>query len=85
MGTRLRGHHYAKEPKAKLVDQRPVARTFMQKPPLDPDVSDTAPSDPVLTVYHEEPPHHVRLLDADAEGADWREVSRMVLHIGSGT
>jgi len=54
MGTSLRGHQYAKESKAKLVDQQPVARTSMQKPPLDPDVSDTAPSDPVLTVYDEE-------------------------------
>jgi hypothetical protein len=26
----------------------------MQKPPLDPDVADTAPSGPVLTVYDEE-------------------------------
>ena len=43
----------------------------MQKPPLDPDVADTAPSGPVLTVYDEE--HlitYLRLLDADAEGAD---------------
>jgi hypothetical protein len=43
----------------------------MQKPPLDPDVSDTAPSDPVLTGYDEE--HvitYLRLLDADAAGAD---------------
>jgi hypothetical protein len=82
MGTRLRGHQYAKESKAKLVDQQPVTRTSMQKPPLDPDVSDTAPFDPVLTVYDEE--HlitYLRLLDADAEGADWREVARIVLHI----
>jgi hypothetical protein len=82
MGTRLRGHQYAKEPKAKWVDQQPVARTSMQKPPLDPDVSDTAPSDPVLTAYDEE--HlitYLRPLDADAEGADWREVARIVLHI----
>jgi len=45
----------------------------MQKPPLDPDVADTAPSDSVLTVYDEE--HiitYLRLLDADAQGADWR-------------
>jgi hypothetical protein len=49
----------------------------MQKPPLDPDVADTAPSDSVLTVYDEE--HvitYLRLLDADAQGADWREVTR---------
>ena len=54
----------------------------MQKPPLDPDVADTAPSDSALTVYDEE--HiitYLRLLDADAEGADWREVARIVLHI----
>jgi hypothetical protein len=82
MGTRLRGHQYAKESKAKWVGQQPVARTSMQKPPLDPDVSDTAPSDPVLTVYDEE--HfitYLRRLDADAEGADWREVAGIVLHL----
>jgi hypothetical protein len=49
---------------------------------LIPDVADTAPSNPVLTVYDEE--HlitYLRLLDADVEGADWREVARLVLHI----
>jgi Uncharacterized conserved protein (DUF2285) len=54
----------------------------MQKPPLDPDVADTAPSDSVLTVYDEE--HlmtYLRLLDADAQRADWREVARIVLHL----
>jgi len=54
----------------------------MAKPQLDPPVSDTAPSEPVLTGYDEE--HlitYLRLLDADAEGADWREVARVVLHI----
>ena len=52
----------------------------MKKPLLDPDVADTAPSDSVLTVYDEE--HiitYLRLLDASAEGADWREVARTVL------
>ena len=45
-------------------------------PPLDPDVADTAPSGSVLTGYDQE--HlvtYLRLLDADAEGADWREVA----------
>jgi hypothetical protein len=54
----------------------------MQKPPLDPDVADTAPSNSVLTVYDEE--HvitYLRLLDADAQGADWREVARGVLRL----
>ena len=60
-----------------LLRERPT-----QKPPLDPDVADTAPSDSVLTVYDEE--HvitYLRLLDADAKGADWREVTRVVLHL----
>jgi hypothetical protein len=51
-------------------------------PPLDPDVADLAPTGPALTAYNEE--HvvtYVRMLDADREGADWREVSRIVLHI----
>lgn len=54
------------------------------KPPLDPDVADEAPQSPILTGYDEE--HFVtylRLLDAAADDADWREVARVVLHIGS--
>jgi hypothetical protein len=54
----------------------------MKKPPLDPDVADLAPTDSVLTTYDEE--HiitYLRLLDADAEAADWREVVQLVLHI----
>ena len=54
----------------------------MQMPPLDPDVADIAPSDSALTVYDEE--HvitYLRLLDADAVGADWSEVARIVLHL----
>ena len=56
----------------------------MKKPPLDPDVADVAPTDSILTVYDEQ--HIVtywRMLDADAEGADWREVARLVLRIDS--
>jgi hypothetical protein len=54
----------------------------MPSPPLDPDVADLAPTEPVLTAYDEE--HivtYMRLLDANAEDADWREVARIVLHI----
>ena len=54
----------------------------MPSPPLDPDVADLAPDDPVLTAYDEQ--HvvtYLRLLDADADQADWREVARIVLHI----
>jgi hypothetical protein len=54
----------------------------MQPPQLDPFVSDTAPGEGVLTAYDEQ--HlvtYLRLLDAEAAGADWAEVSRIVLHI----
>jgi hypothetical protein len=54
----------------------------MSKRPLDPDVADVAPTDAALTPYDEQ---HVvtyaRLLQAENEGADWREVARIVLHI----
>lgn len=54
----------------------------MQKQPLDPDVADTTPAESVVTVYDEE--HlttYLRLLDADAQGADWREVARTALNL----
>ncbi|WP_439399813.1 DUF2285 domain-containing protein [Bradyrhizobium sp. PMVTL-01] len=55
----------------------------MPVPPLrNPRVADLAPSGPDLTVYDEA--HwitYLRLLDADADGADWREVVRIVLKI----
>ena len=54
----------------------------MRKPPVDPDVADTAPEAAVLTAYDEE--HlitYLRLLDAEADGADWKEVAPIVLHI----
>jgi hypothetical protein len=60
----------------------PAQDAQMQKPPLDPDVDDTAPTDAALTVYDEQ--HiitYLRLLDADAARADWRKVARIVLHI----
>jgi hypothetical protein len=54
----------------------------MKKPELDPDVADVAPTDSALTPYDAQ---HVvtyaRLLQAESEGADWREVTRIVLHI----
>lgn len=48
---------------------------------LDPDVDDLAPTGTDITPYDEQ--HHVtylRLLDAKADGADWKEVARIVLH-----
>lgn len=50
-------------------------------PPLrNPIVADLAPSVSSLTKYDEE--HavtYIRMLDANKDGADWREVSRIVL------
>ena len=54
----------------------------MRRPPINPDVADLAPSGPALTVYDEQ--HavtYMRMLDAGAGGADWREVARIILHI----
>ncbi|MFB6417761.1 DUF2285 domain-containing protein [Bradyrhizobium tunisiense] len=54
----------------------------MSKTPLDPDVADVAPNEPTLTAYDEQ--HvvtYIRLLQAEGQGADWREVARIVLHI----
>ncbi|UGY02488.1 DUF2285 domain-containing protein [Bradyrhizobium quebecense] len=56
----------------------------MSGPPLNPDVADVAPNEPALTAYDEQ--HvvtYIRLLQAEGEGADWREVARVVLHIDS--
>ncbi|MGY3341238.1 hypothetical protein ACVWZ4_007426 [Bradyrhizobium sp. USDA 4472] len=51
--------------------------------PANPDVADTAPTGTAaLTPYdHEHAVTYLRLLDADAAGADWREVAQLVLHI----
>jgi hypothetical protein len=52
------------------------------KPPLDPDVDDVAPENDCLTPYdYEHLITYLRLLDAEADGADWTEVARIVLHI----
>jgi hypothetical protein len=51
-------------------------------PLLNPEIADLAPNGPLLTVYDEE--HaitYMRMLDAEADCADWREVCRIVLHI----
>ncbi|MBS0985915.1 DUF2285 domain-containing protein [Acetobacter thailandicus] len=51
------------------------------RPELDPDVDDLAPTAPGITTYDEV--HfitYLRLLDAEADRADWTEVARIVLH-----
>src|SRR5437868_5822249 len=47
-----------------------------------PPIADAAPDEPLLTGYDMD--HlvtYLRLLDADADGADWREVARIVLNL----
>src|SRR5258708_7597346 len=62
-----------------------AGRSEMPKPPLDPDVADTAPEATVQMAYdHEHLVPYLRFLDADSEGADWPEVARIVLHIDAG-
>lgn len=49
----------------------------MQKSPPNLDVADAAPTAPIPTGYDEQ--HlvtYLRLLDAAADGADWKEVAR---------
>lgn len=51
--------------------------------PLAPTIAEVAPSDAVLTGYDQaHTVTYLRLLDADADGADWREVAREVLGCG---
>jgi type VI secretion system activator RovC-like protein len=54
----------------------------MAQPKVGPRIADEAPNSPALTGHDQE--HlvtYLRLLDAEEEGADWKEVSRVVLRI----
>jgi Uncharacterized conserved protein (DUF2285) len=54
----------------------------MPSPTRDPVVDGVAPAASILTGYDQR--HaitYLRLLDAEAEGADWKEVARIVLRI----
>ncbi|WP_409187642.1 DUF2285 domain-containing protein [Bradyrhizobium sp. RDM4] len=54
----------------------------MQKPAADLDVADAAPTAPILTGYDEQHWSPISVCyDAAADGADWKEVARTVLHI----
>jgi hypothetical protein len=48
---------------------------------LDPDLAELALPDPTLTPYDDQHRVYLRMLDANAGGADWREVPGIVLHI----
>ena len=65
---------------------RQKSRARMKEPQLNPQVADVAPNGPVLTDYDEQ--HmitYMRVFDADQQGADWREVCRIVLRIDPDT
>jgi hypothetical protein len=54
----------------------------MAQSPLEPPVAFTAPTDETLTEYDQQ--HlvtYLRILDAEAEGADWTEVASLVLQM----
>jgi hypothetical protein len=58
----------------------------MKTPPFDPHIADVAPAGRALTENDEE--HmitYMRVLNADRQGADWRDVSRIVLRIDPDT
>jgi hypothetical protein len=49
---------------------------------IQPNLADVAPVSPIVTAYDEE--HidtYLRVLNAAQQGADWREVSRVVLRV----
>jgi hypothetical protein len=55
---------------------------MIPRPELDPDADALAPTEAALTCYDKI--HlitYLRLLDAAADSADWREVARIVLHV----
>ena len=54
----------------------------MPYPPVDPPVADLAPNTEGLTTYDQE--HlvtYLRLLDAEADGANWTDAAQIILKI----
>jgi len=52
------------------------------EPNIGRELADVAPVGPIITAYDEE--HidiYLRVLNAAQDGADWREISRIVLHV----
>jgi hypothetical protein len=52
------------------------------EPGIRRELTDVAPVGPIITAYDEE--HidtYLRVLNAAQDGADWREISRIVLHV----
>ena len=53
-----------------------------RQPSIGREPTDVAPVGPIITAYDEE--HidtYLRVLNAVQDGADWREISRIVLHV----
>jgi hypothetical protein len=64
------------------LNQKPPNRGGNVRTTLIPAVADEAPNSSTLTTYDEE--HlltYLRLLDAEADGAEWDEAALLVLHI----
>ena len=58
----------------------------MKTPSLDPHIADVAPAGPALTDYdHNHMITYMRVFDADQQGADLRDVARIVLRIDPDT
>jgi hypothetical protein len=55
-----------------MVSDQPQIRPVDEAPPVAAELTD---------YDHAHRITYLRLLDADAEGADWREVARIVLHL----
>jgi hypothetical protein len=65
-----------------LDQEAPNRGANMRKTDFDPTVADEAPNSSTLTSYDEQHlPTYLRLLDAQAEGAEWDEAALLVLHI----
>jgi hypothetical protein len=64
------------------VSQLIYGNNVMPSNPLDPKVNDLAPTDEALTTYDDaHRSTYLRILDAEAANADWREVARVLLNI----
>jgi len=65
-----------------LLSTATIVAALRNKPDPNAPVADEAPNGPSITSYDElHFTRYLRLLDADAEGADWREIALIVLGI----
>jgi hypothetical protein len=59
-----------------------LAKGAHPEPSVRPELTDVAPVGPIITAYDEEHIHtYLRVLNYTQEGADWRDITRIVLHL----